>query len=136
LYPIVMCSPASETPSLTIVTYGGISSNVLEALHDIFQLTGLIPELIVLSKISPLNINPVLESVRITRRIITIEEGSKEFGIGAEIITQTFENLGSQVILARRIAAKPVPIPSARSTEDWVLPNNRIVENILKELSL
>ena len=105
-------------------------------MHNIFQLTGLIPELIILSKISPLDISPIIESVKITRRILTIEEGSKEFGIGAEIITQTIENLGSQVILSKRIAAKPVPIPSARSTEDWVLPNNRIIENILKELSL
>jgi 2-oxoisovalerate dehydrogenase E1 component len=136
LYPIVLCSPISDSPSITIVTYGGISSNVLEALHNIFQLTGLIPELIILSKISPLDISPILESVKITRRIITIEEGSKEFGIGAEIITQTVENLGSQVILSKRIAAKPVPIPSARSTEDWVLPNNRLIENILEELSL
>ena len=136
LYPIVLCSPISDSPSITIVTYGGISSNVLEALHNIFQLTGLIPELIILSKISPLDISPIIESVKITRRILTIEEGSKEFGIGAEIITQTIENLGSQVILSRRIAAKPVPIPSARSTEDWVLPNNRLIENILEELSL
>ena len=136
LYPIVLCSPISDSPSITIVTYGGISSNVIEALHNIFQFTGLIPELIILSKISPLDISPIIESVKITRRIITIEEGSKEFGIGAEIITQTIENLGSQVILSRRIAAKPVPIPSARSTEDWVLPNNRLIENILEELSL
>jgi len=135
LYPIVLCSPISESPSITIVTYGGISSNVLESLHNIFQFTGLIPELIVLSKISPLDITPIIESVKKTRRIITIEEGSKEFGIGAEIITQTVESLGSQLILAKRIAAKPVPIPSARSTEDWVLPNNRIIENILEELS-
>jgi 2-oxoisovalerate dehydrogenase E1 component len=136
LYPIVLCSPISDSPSITIVTYGGISSNVVEALHNIFQLTGLIPELIILSKISPLDISPIIESVKITRRILTIEEGSKEFGIGAEIITQTVENLGSQVILSKRIAAKPVPIPSARLTEDWILPNNRIIENILKELSL
>ena len=136
LYPIVLCSPVLDDPSVTIVTYGGISSNVLEALHSIYQLTELIPELIILSKISPLDISPIIESVKKTRRIITIEEGSKEFGIGSEIITQTVENLGSQVILSKRIAAKPVPIPSARSTEDWVLPNNRILENILEVLSL
>jgi len=136
LYPIVLCTPITESPSITIVTYGGISSNVLEALHDIFQFTGLIPELIILSKISPLDIYPIVESVKITRRIITIEEGSKQFGVGAEIISQTIESLGSGVILAKRIGAKPAPIPSARTTEDWVLPNNRIIENILDELSL
>lgn len=136
LYPIVLCSPISVKPSITIVTYGGISTNVFESLHVIFKLTGLVPELIILSKISPIDINPVLKSVEITRKIITIEEGSKEFGIGAEIIAKTVENLGSKVILSRRIAAKPVPIPSARTTEDWVLPNNRIIENILEALSV
>jgi 2-oxoisovalerate dehydrogenase E1 component len=136
LYPIVLCSPISVTPSITIVTYGGISTNVIEALHGVFQVSGFIPEVIILSKISPLDINPVLESVKVTQRIITIEEGSKEFGIGAEIIAKAIENLGSEVILAKRIAAKPVPIPSARSTEDWVLPNNRIIQNIMEALSL
>lgn len=136
LYPIVLCSPISVKPSITIVTYGGISTNVLESLHIIFKLTGLVPELIILSKISPIDIDPILKSVEITNKILTIEEGSKEFGIGAEIITKTVESLGSKVILSRRIAAKPVPIPSARSTEDWVLPNNRIIENVLEALSL
>jgi len=36
--------------------------------------------------------------------------------------------------LSKRIGAKPVPIPSARSTEDWVLPNTTIASDILKEV--
>ena len=136
VYPIVKCSPVSGRPTLTLVTYGGISVDVMNQLHEIFKLTDLIPELIILSKISPLDISPVLDSVKITKRIITIEEGSKGFGIGAEIISQVNETLGPSVILSKRIGAKPVPIPSARSTEDWVLPNTTLANDIAMEIAL
>jgi 2-oxoisovalerate dehydrogenase E1 component len=136
VYPIVKCSPVSGSPSLTLVTYGGISVDAMNQLHEIFKLTDLIPELIVLSKISPLDISPVLDSVKITKRIVTVEEGSKGFGIGAEIISQVNEALGSSVILSKRIGAKPVPIPSARSTEDWVLPNTTLANDIAMEIAL
>jgi len=136
VYPIVKCSPVSGRPTLTLVTYGGISVDVMNQLHEIFKLTDLIPELIILSKISPLDISPVLDSVKITKRIITIEEGSKGFGIGAEIISQVNETLGPSVILSKRIGAKPVPIPSARSTEDWVLPNTTLAKDIAMEVVL
>jgi len=135
-YPVVKCSPISGSPTLTLVTYGGISMDVMNQLHEIFKQIDLIPELIILSKISPLDISPVLDSVKITKRIITIEEGSKEFGIGAEIISQVNELLGANVVLSKRIGAKPVPIPSARSTEDWILPNTTLVEDIVKEITL
>ena len=136
VYPIVKCSPISNTPTLTLVTYGGISVDLMNQLHDIFKLTDLIPELIILSKISPLDISPVLESVKITKRVVTVEEGSKGFGIGAEIISQVNEALGADVILSKRIGARPVPIPSARSTEDWALPNTTLADDIAMEITL
>ncbi len=135
IYPIVRCTPINNTPTLTLVSYGGIAVDVMDALHDIFKYTELIPELIILSKISHLDATPILDSVKTTKRIITIEEGGKNFGIGAEIISQVNEFLGADVILSKRIGAKPVPIPSARSTEDWVLPNTTIASDILKEIT-
>ena len=133
-YPVVRCTPTSNTPTLTLVSYGGIAVDAMDALHDIFKYTELIPELIILSKISRLDVTPIIDSVKITKRIITIEEGGKIFGIGGEIISQVNELLGAGVILSKRIGAKPVPIPSARSTEDWVLPNTTIASDILKEV--
>jgi 2-oxoisovalerate dehydrogenase E1 component len=133
MYPTVRCTPETDTPTLTLVTYGGISHDVMSNVHDIFKKTELIPEVIVLSKISPLDISPVIDSVSHTKRVVVIEEGGKEFGIGAEIIAQVVEKV--DVILARRIGAKPVPIASSQSLEDCILPNTTLVEDIFREVS-
>ena len=130
LYPVVKCSPKIDKPSLTLVTYGGIAQDVINNIHEIFKKTDLIPEVIVLSLLSPLSINHVIESVNKTRRIVVVEEGSKEFGIGAEIIAQVMEQIDVQVISTGRVGALSIPIPSSQSLENYVLPNTTIVDDI------
>jgi len=130
LYPIVKCSPEIDKPSLTLVTYGGIAQDVVDNIHAIFKKTDLIPEVIVLSLLSPLDIIHVMESVNITRRIVVVEEGSKEFGIGAEIIAQVIEQIDIEVITTGRVGALSIPIPSSQSLENHVLPNTTIVDDI------
>ncbi len=135
-YPIVKCSPKLKIPTLTIVSYGGISSDVFEELPEIFSETELIPELIILSKISPLDIQPIINSVKKTRNIIVIEEGSIPFGVGAEILSSIVEDLGTaKMNIMHRIGSLPVPIPSSRSLEEHVLPNKNILEKIVRIVS-
>jgi 2-oxoisovalerate dehydrogenase E1 component len=133
-YPVIKYSPIVDRPNLTIVTYGGIAQDVIDSIFEIFRKLDAITEVIVLTKISPLDITHVVESVSITKRIIVIEEGNKEFGVGAEIISQVVENLGPKIDVAKRIGALSVPIPSVKSLENHVLPNTTIVEDIAKEL--
>ena len=129
-YPYVTCMPKSTQADVTLVTYGGISSDVFSQLDDIFLETEHIPEMIILSQISPIDINQILGSVSLTKKIIFIEEGGKDFGIGAEVISRVAEELGQKITLCARIAALSVPIPSARETEEYVLPNTNIATKI------
>ena len=65
--------------------------------------------------------------------IIIIEEGSTPFGIGSEILSLTIEAIGANKMnIMHRIGSFPVPIPSARSLEEYVLPNSTIIENIIR----
>ena len=134
VYPHVTCVPKSAKADITLVTYGGIASDVFNQLDEVFLETEQIPEIIILSQISPININPILKSVSATKKIIFIEEGGKDFGIGAEVISRLAEELGSDLVLSARIAALPIPIPSARETEEYVLPNTNIAIKINKIL--
>lgn len=136
-YPVVLCKPMLAEPTLTIVSYGGIATDVFNALLDIFAETEFVPELIILSKLSPLDVGPIVKSVKKTKNIIVVEEGGREYGIGAEILSSVLEqclNIGINTI--SRIGALPVPIPSARSLEEHALPNKAIVEHIVQRLSL
>ncbi len=130
LYPVVKCSPLDVIPELTIVSYGGITHDVIESVGAIFREIDLIPEVIILSKISPLDVTEVVNSVKRTKRIVVVEEGSKEFGIGSEIIAQISSYPNIEIKLAKRVGALSLPIPSSRTLENYVLPNTTLVKDI------
>jgi len=129
-YPVVKVRPAAAVPTLTIVAYGGMANLVNDLLRSIFVHTDLIPELIVPAMISQLPVATILQSVKVTGKLVVIEEGSSFAGIGAELIAQVVER-ATEKIITKRIAAMPVPIPSVQSLELAVLPGaERIIEAI------
>lgn len=135
-YPVVVCSPDFAEPTLTIVSYGGIASEVFETLNDIFTESEYLPELIVLSKLSPLDVSPIIDSLKKTKNLIIVEEGGKSFGIGSEILSSVMEHPEiPELGIRRRIGAHPVPIPSARSLEEYILPNKKILMEIVTVLN-
>ncbi len=134
-YPSVKCSPIQDLPTLTIVSYGGVASDVFDSLTDIFYETEMIPELIIISKISPLNIDPIVQSVNITNKLLVVEEGSSPFGIAAEIITSVIEEIGNEnLTILKRIGAIPIPVPSSQLLENAVLPNSTILDDIISRV--
>jgi len=134
-YPVVRIKPKRTKPNATIVTYGAMADTVLDCIKDLFLEIEIIPEIIVLSKINPVDYTHILESVSNTKKLYVVEEGSASFGIGSEIIASVREQLSDNFI-ARRIASLPVPIPSVRSLENEVLPGtNRIINSINESLS-
>jgi len=136
-YPVVRCRPKIDEPTITIVSYGGIASDIFENLSNIFYETEFIPEFLVLSQISPLDTTVVEESVRKTRNIIVVEEGSSSFGIGAEILSSIIEKVGTnKVNIMHRVGAESVPIPSVRSLEKNILPNKKILDKITEIIGL
>lgn len=129
-YPVVRICPVSSTPTATIVTYGGASSMLVDCLAKVFHDADIKPEVLVLSKISPLDCGAIVESVRVTGRLFVLEEGSVTGGIGSEIIATVSELIDTKITCAR-IGALPVPIPAVKSLEDQVLPSvSAIVETI------
>ena len=119
------------------MSYGGIASDVFNSLNDIFIETEMIPELFVLSQLNPLGLDRIFDAIESSKRVIFIEEGSSNFGIGAEVISRITEQLvGVDLEIIKRIGALPVPIPSARGLENAMLPNGNITNRIVKELEL
>jgi 2-oxoisovalerate dehydrogenase E1 component len=129
-FPTVRIRPAAAVPTLTIVSYGGMSDLVAGMLEQVFLETDRLPELIVPSCISKLPLDIVAASVARTGRLLVIEEGSSFAGIGAELIAAVVE-MTDRKIVAKRISAFPVPIPSVKSLENIVLPDKiRILQEI------
>lgn len=133
-YPVIRFRPVMSTPTITIVTYGGMVDTVLETVEDLFYEYDIKPEIIVLTQIYPCDYDVVINSVNATRVLYTVEEGSKPYGVGSEILASVAESINGPIIM-RRIAALPVPIPAEKSLEAKVLPNkDLIIDVIAKDL--
>jgi pyruvate/2-oxoglutarate/acetoin dehydrogenase E1 component len=115
-------------PDLTLGTYGYMLELAMEAAttlafeHEVFC------ELVVPTQLSPFKLEQVWVSAQRTGRLLTIEEGNLSLGWGAEVLAQAAEVLGSQLRVARRVAAADLPVPASQTLEGSLLPG---VESII-----
>jgi pyruvate dehydrogenase E1 component beta subunit len=109
--------------SATVVTYGGMLPVALAAATELILEQEIFCEVVALSRLLPLDLEPVLASVARTGALLTLEEGTLTGGVGAEIAARVQEHAwGDLRRPVRRIAARDGVIPSARRLEDGVLP--------------
>ena len=117
-FPAVTLTP--EAPDVTVVTYGGMTSLVLQAAKRLAEEEELACEIVVEHRISPWDERAVFASVERTRRCVVVEEGVAEWGWGAEIAARlTAFGLESPV---QRVGAARESIPVRKDLEERVLP--------------
>jgi pyruvate/2-oxoglutarate/acetoin dehydrogenase E1 component len=110
--------------SATIVTYGGMVPVVLDAVTELILEHEIFCEVVALSQLLPMELEPVLESVARTGAVVTAEEGTLTGGFGAEIAARVQEVAWTDLRgPVRRVAARDGIIPSARPLEDAMLPS-------------
>jgi acetoin:2,6-dichlorophenolindophenol oxidoreductase subunit beta len=121
----------------TIVTYGGMLPIVLEAAVRLIIEDELFTEVVCLSRLLPLDLVPVLESVARTGSLVTVEEGTLTGGVGAEIAarvqSEAWDDLRRPV---ERIAARDGIIPAAPTLEEAVLPGVDDVVSAVRALGI
>lgn len=124
LYPIQIIN--NDKSKVTIITYGGMASIVLDAVKQ----SNIICDVIIYYQISPLDITQIISYIKKTKKVIIVEETYMYFNWGAEVIAQINEQI-QEYILCRRICAKTDIIPTAKILEYACLPQ---VENIILEI--
>ena len=116
--------------SATLVTYGGMLPIVLEAATRLILERELFTEVVALSQLQPLELEPVLESVARTGALVTAEEGTRTGGIGAEIAARVQEAAWDDLQRPiERVGARDGIIPAARTLEEAMLPG---VEDVVE----
>ncbi len=113
----------APSPSLTIATYGYMADLCRQAVLQLAYEDEIFIDLVVLTQLSPFNIEPIINSVHRTHRLLVVEEGTYTLGWGAEILARSVENLGKEIYKAARVASLDVPIPASRPLENAVLPD-------------
>jgi pyruvate/2-oxoglutarate/acetoin dehydrogenase E1 component len=107
----------------TLVTYGGTLPVALDAATELILEHEIFTEVVALSRLLPLDLEPVLDSLGRTGSLVTVEEGTRTGGVGAELAArvqaEAWDDLSGPVV---RVAAHDGIVPSARSLEDEALP--------------
>ncbi|MGB0682846.1 MAG: pyruvate dehydrogenase complex E1 component subunit beta [Magnetovibrionaceae bacterium] len=127
--PIGLAKIERAGTDVTIVAYSIAVGWALEAAEQLAE-QGISAEVINLRSIRPLDTATIVNSVKKTNRIITVEEGWPFANVGSEIASvmmeQAFDHLDAPVT---RVCGEDVPMPYAANLEALALPDAaKIVE--------
>jgi pyruvate dehydrogenase E1 component beta subunit len=132
--PIGRAKIEREGKDVTIVAYSIMVGKALKA-AELLAEQGIDAEVINLRTIRPLDRFTILESVKKTNRIVSVEEGWPGCGIGAEIAAlcgeHAFDYLDAPVV---RVAAMDVPLPYAANLEKLALPQAEHIAEAVKKV--
>ncbi|MBO1360953.1 pyruvate dehydrogenase complex E1 component subunit beta [Acetobacter sacchari] len=125
-----------ERPGKDVTLVGfSISVGTAMAAADILAEQGIDAEVINLRSIRPLDIATIVESVKKTSRLVTVEEGWPFAGIGAEIVMQIIEHAFDWLDAPPvRVAGVDVPMPFAANLEKLALPQPDWVVDAVRKL--
>ena len=119
---------------VTIVAYSimvGVALKAAEALAE----QGIQAEVVNLRSLRPLDTATVVESVKKTSRLVTVEEGWPYAGIGAEIAMQVIEHCFDWLDAPPvRVTGLDVPLPYAANLEKLALPQPAWVVDAVKKI--
>ncbi len=127
--PIGKAKVVRAGDDVTITAFSLMVGKALEA-AEMLSAEGIEAEVIDLRSIRPLDTATVVDSVKRTNRIVSVEEGWPFAGIGAEVgmrmMEDAFDYLDAPVV---RVTGEDVPMPYAANLEKLALPQaERIVE--------
>ena len=134
LVPIGSSIMQREGKHVTIVTYSKMLELSFKA-ADLLAKDGIEVEIIDLRSLRPLDMGPVIESVKKTNRAIVVEEGWKSFGVGSEIVSRIYEEAFDYIDAPiKRVAQKEVPLPYNATLEQMALPQIDDIVSAVKEV--
>jgi 2-oxoisovalerate dehydrogenase E1 component beta subunit len=133
--PLLASRTLREGRDATLVTYGPMVKTCLESAEAAAE-EGIELEVIDLRTLSPLDLDPVLASVRRTGRAVVVHEAARTLGLGAELsarITEScFHSLEAPVM---RVTGYDLPYPPSRVEEEFLPGLDRVLEAVDRSMA-
>ena len=135
--PIGKADVKREGEDLTVIAYGLMLHQALEAANRLEEEEGFGAEVVDVRTIAPLDKETIFDSVRRTGKAMVIYEDNRTFGAGAEISASIAEelmfDLDAPVV---RIGGPDVPaMPYSTPLEHFYLPDTEAIYERLRELA-
>ncbi len=117
---VVRLSIKGETPDITILTYGGLSSKAVKVARDLIYNEEISADVVVAADLSDAFFkgkdSPLIQAVR-TKNVVVAEEGTGGYGFAAQAAFE-FAQAGRRAAV---LTSKESIIPSGRKAEEEVL---------------
>ncbi|XP_046840002.1 pyruvate dehydrogenase E1 component subunit beta, mitochondrial-like [Xenia sp. Carnegie-2017] len=125
-----------EGVDITLVSHSRTVGFCLEAADELMNVDGINCEVINLRSIRPLDKETLVNSVKKTNHLISVEGGWPFFGVGSEICAMMMESEGFDYLDAPvlRVTGADVPMPYAQTLELYSLPQKHNIINSVKNL--
>jgi pyruvate/2-oxoglutarate/acetoin dehydrogenase E1 component len=118
---------SADNTQLSIACYGYNFELARAAALTLLMEYEIFVEIVLFSQLSPFDLGALFTSLKRTRNLLTVEEGTLSLGWGAETVARAIEEMDG--IRVRRVAALDLPVANAKSLEDAILPS---VQDIVK----
>jgi pyruvate dehydrogenase E1 component beta subunit len=119
---------------VSLVTYGGMLRNVLEAAESLAA-EGIDAEVLDLRVLRPLDAEAVLHSVGRTHRAIIVDEGWRSGSLAAEVSARIMEGAFYELDApVDRVCTAEVPMPYAKHLEDAALPQPASIAAAVRQM--
>ena len=123
LVPIGKAKIVRPGTDVTIVAWSMGMSYALKAADELAK-DQISAEVIDLRTLKPMDTATIIESVKKTGRVVTVEEGWRQSGVGAEIAASVTEHAFDWLDApVTRVTGKDVPMPYAANLEKLALPS-------------
>jgi pyruvate dehydrogenase E1 component beta subunit len=134
IVPIGTSKVQREGKDVTIVTYSKMLELSFKAADELAK-DGIEAEIIDLRSLRPLDMGPIIESIKKTNRGVVAEEGWKSFGVGSEVVSRIYEEAFDYIDAPiKRVAQKEVPLPYNATLEQMALPQVEDIISAVKEV--
>nr|WP_184788410.1 alpha-ketoacid dehydrogenase subunit beta [Phytomonospora endophytica] len=129
-FPLHKARVAREGTDCTVVAYGPMVRTCLDA-ATAAEADGRSLEVIDMRTLSPLDMEPVYDSVKRTGRLVIVHEAPSNVGLGAEIATRVmqecFYSLEAPVL---RVTGYNTPYPQSRLEEEYLPDLDRVLDAV------
>ena len=113
----------------------GYTTHLCMQAAKLLKKVNIIVEVIDLRIVNPLLTNLIIKSVSKTKKLIVVDGGWKNYGLGAELIASVAETMGSEKNYQfRRITIKDSPAPTSSVLENYYYPNEKDIVKITTQL--
>jgi len=133
--PIGKAHIERQGTDVTVVSFSRVLVDVLKAAEILAKEDGISVEVINLRTIRPLDIETIVNSIKKTSRLVTVEEGYPQSGVGAEIIALANEYVFDYLDAPpERVTSADVPMPYAKTIEEITIPSTPNVLNAIRRV--